>query len=198
MITWRVLRPHVWRLPIVVLLGAMACGTTTSVGSDRYRSAERHPSIDRPCPSVAAARPSDSCLPADFTGNLVQTNGRLRAYEMCKRGEAGTLMVDETQIIIERPGSSSVPPELTREMAARAQRLFPDFATSGSCFDPAAPRSRIVAPVCLSIGVRTEHPTIDFLFHESENVMAVGDVSSCILLQIGAGRLPPMLMSTDD
>ena len=192
------LQPRVWRLPIIVLLAAMACGTTTSVGSDRFRCAERHPSIDRPCPSVAAARPSDSCLPADFTGNLVQTNGRLRAYEMCKRGEAGSMVVDESRIIIERPGSSSVPPELTREMAARAKRLFPDFANSGSCFDPAAPRSAIVAPVCLSIGLRTEHPTIEFLFHESENLMAAGDVSSCILLQIGAGQSPPRLLSTDD
>jgi hypothetical protein len=192
-----VLGPRVWRLPIV-LLAAMACGTTTSVGSDRFRSAERYPSIDRPCPSVAAAHPSDSCLPADFTGNLVQTNGRLRAYEMCKQGEAGSLVVDESRIIIERPGSSSVPPELTREMATSAKRLFPDFANSGSCFDPAAPRSAIVAPVCLSIGVRTEHPTIEFLFHESENVMATGDVTSCILLQIGAGQSPPRIHSTDD
>lgn len=108
------------------------------------------------------------------------------------------MVVDESAIIIERPGSSSVPPELVREMAARAKRLFPDFADSGSCFDPAAPRSAIVAPVCLSIGVRTEHPAIEFLFQESENLMATGDVSACILLQIGAGQSPPRLRSTVD
>jgi hypothetical protein len=44
----------------------------------------------------------------------------------------------------------------------------------------------------------SEHPTIEFLFHESENVMAIGDVSSCILLQIDAGQSPPRIHSTDD
>lgn len=140
---------------------------------------------------MAAARPADSCLPADFTGNLVQTDGRLRAYEMCKWGEAKSMVVDESRIIIERPGSSLAPPGLVGEMDARAKRLFPDFAHSGSCFNPQAPRSKVVAPFCLSIGVRTEHPTIEFLFHESEEVMATGDVSSCILLQIGAGQSSP-------
>jgi hypothetical protein len=179
----------------MVALATLACGTPTGVGSDRFRYADRHPSIDRPCPSVAAARPADSCLPADFTGNLVQTDGRLRAYEMCKQGEAGSMVVDESRILIERPGSSSVPPGLVGEMAARSKRLFPDFANSGSCFAPQAPRSAIVAPLCLSIGVRAEHPTIEFLFHASEEVMATGDVSSCFLLQIGAGQSPPRLLS---
>lgn len=79
-------------------------------------------------------------------------------------------------------------------MAERAKLLFPDFAKSGSCFDPQAPRSPIVAPLCLSISVRAEHPTIEFLFHESENVMATGDVSSCVLVQISAGASPPHLV----
>jgi hypothetical protein len=54
----------------------------------------------------------------------------------------------------------------------------------------------IIVP--LAIGVRAEHPSIEFLFHESDDVMATGDVSSCILLEIAAGAAPPSLVEALD
>jgi hypothetical protein len=187
-------RSRAWALLIVVglaTLATLACGTPPRAARDPLgRGETKHPSIERLCPSVAAPRPPGSCLPEDFTGDLVQTDGHLRAYAMCMRADDGSFLVDNHWIMVERPGSPPAPLSFIQDLKERAKLLFPDFVSGSVCINPGTPHPRargVFTPQCLAINVRDEHPTIDFLLHESEQLLATGDESTCVLLQIGAG-----------
>lgn len=101
----------------------------------------KHPSIERLCPPAAATRPPDSCLPPGFTGNIIQTDGRLRAYEMCKVSVDGTFIVDYASIMIEQPGASPASPASIHALDGRTVQTFATFVGRGDrCGNPQNPR----------------------------------------------------------
>src|SRR4029077_20431659 len=118
-----------------------------------------------------AERPPMSCIPKQFTGGLLATEGGVRAYEVCRPAHTdGSSVVDPAVVLFERPGPSPLTPSQLREqwrvrMTPTLHQAFPRFSTGGpSCPDPTAPYRNDDSTACVRIGIDTEHPGLPELF----------------------------------